>query len=73
VKFTSAIVKSIGAPPTTARLQMSTTDELLSDATAYAETFAKGELPLPPGRKVATVACVDARLNARGCSADPKV
>ncbi|GJN78555.1 hypothetical protein PLIIFM63780_002049 [Purpureocillium lilacinum] len=29
----------------------------------YAASFAKGDLPLPPGRKVAVVACMDARLD----------
>ncbi|KAH0592656.1 hypothetical protein MHUMG1_09649 [Metarhizium humberi] len=29
----------------------------------YAATFDKGTLPLPPGRKVAVVACMDARLD----------
>ncbi|CAM1500471.1 Fc.00g096330.m01.CDS01 [Cosmosporella sp. VM-42] len=29
----------------------------------YAASFTKGNLPLPPGRKVAVVACMDARLD----------
>ncbi|KAF7557805.1 hypothetical protein G7Z17_g461 [Cylindrodendrum hubeiense] len=29
----------------------------------YAASFDKGHLPLPPGRKVAVVACMDARLD----------
>ncbi len=41
---------------------MSTTDELLSNAEDYAASFAKGDLPLPPAKKVAVVACMDARL-----------
>ncbi|SKY73138.1 Carbonic anhydrase-related protein [Mycobacteroides abscessus subsp. bolletii] len=45
---------------------MSTTDGLLKNAQAYAASFDKGELPLPPGRKVAVVACMDARLNPYG-------
>ena len=45
---------------------MSTTDELLKSAEAYAATFTKGDLPLPPGRKIAIVACMDARLNPYG-------
>lgn len=45
---------------------MSTTDELLNNARAYAAHFGKGDLPLPPGRKVAVVACMDARLNPYG-------
>jgi carbonic anhydrase len=42
------------------------TDELLQNATSYASDFDKGELPMPPGRKVAIVACIDARLNPYG-------
>src|SRR3569833_3770176 len=42
---------------------MSTTDELLRNAEAYAESFDKADLPIPPARKVAIVACMDARLN----------
>jgi len=42
---------------------MSATDELLRNAEAYAEGFDKTDLPMPPGRKVAIVACMDARLN----------
>ena len=45
---------------------MSVTDELLRNAEAYADGFDKGDLPLPPGRKVAIVACMDARLNPYG-------
>jgi carbonic anhydrase len=41
---------------------VSVTDELLKNAEAYAESFDKGDLPLPPGKKVAVVACMDARL-----------
>src|ERR687893_1828204 len=42
---------------------MSTTDELLQNNAAYAESFDKGDLPSPPARGVAVVACMDARLN----------
>jgi carbonic anhydrase len=42
---------------------VSTTDELLKNNEAYAASFDKGDLPLPPGRKVAVVACMDARLD----------
>ena len=42
---------------------MSVTDDLLENAKAYAATFDKGDLPLPPGRKIAILACMDARLN----------
>jgi carbonic anhydrase len=43
---------------------MSVTDELLQNNAAYAESFDKGDLPLPPARGVAVVACMDARLDA---------
>jgi carbonic anhydrase len=42
---------------------MSQTDELLQNAERYAENFDKGDLPMPPGRKVAIVACMDARVS----------
>ncbi len=42
---------------------MSVTDELLQNNVAYAETFEKRDLPLPPARGVAVVACMDARLD----------
>jgi carbonic anhydrase len=45
---------------------MSTTDELLRNAQAYADSFDKGDLPLPPAKKVAVLACMDARLNPYG-------
>ena len=41
---------------------MSTTDELIHNNEAYAASFDKGDLPLPPGKKIAVVACMDARL-----------
>ena len=45
---------------------MSVTDELLENAKNYADGFDKGDLPLPPAKKVAVVACMDARLNPYG-------
>jgi carbonic anhydrase len=45
---------------------MSTTDELLANAESYAASFTKGDLPLPPARKIAVLACMDARLNPYG-------
>jgi carbonic anhydrase len=42
---------------------MPTIDELVDNAQSYAETFDRGELPLPPAKRVAIVACMDARLN----------
>lgn len=45
---------------------MSATDELLRNNEAYASTFDKGDLPLPPAKGLAVVACMDARLNVYG-------
>jgi carbonic anhydrase len=45
---------------------MSSTDELLDHNEAYAASFDKGDLPLPPAKKAAVVACMDARLNVYG-------
>jgi carbonic anhydrase len=45
---------------------MSVTDELLDNARRYAAGFDKGGLPMPPGRHIAIVACMDARLNPYG-------
>jgi carbonic anhydrase len=42
---------------------MTVTDELLSNNEAYAASFDKGDLPLPPARHLAVVACMDARLD----------
>ena len=42
---------------------MSVTDELLRNNHSYAGSFKKGDLPLPPARHVAVVACMDARLD----------
>jgi carbonic anhydrase len=42
---------------------MSATDELLANNARYASGFDKGDLPLPPGKRVAVVACMDARLH----------
>jgi carbonic anhydrase len=42
---------------------MSVTEELLHNNAAYANSFQKGDLPLPPARGVAIVACMDARLD----------
>jgi carbonic anhydrase len=42
---------------------VSTTDDLLKNNQAYAASFDKGDLPLPPGRKIAVLACMDARLD----------
>jgi carbonic anhydrase len=42
---------------------MSVTDELLKNNEEYAESFDQGDLPLPPAKKLAVVACMDARLD----------
>jgi carbonic anhydrase len=42
---------------------VSTTDELLKNNEAYAADFEKGDLPSSPAKKVAIVACMDARLH----------
>jgi carbonic anhydrase len=45
---------------------MSVTDELLANAERYAEAFDGGGLPMPPAKRVAVLACMDARLNPYG-------
>lgn len=42
---------------------MSTTDDLLKNNESFVLSFDKGDLPLPPAKKIAIVACMDARLN----------
>jgi carbonic anhydrase len=42
---------------------MSVTDELLRKNDAYARSFDKGSLPLPPAKHLAVLACMDARLD----------
>jgi len=42
---------------------MSVTDELVRNNQSYAGSFKKGDLPLPPARHVAVLACMDARLD----------
>jgi carbonic anhydrase len=42
---------------------VSVTDELVSNARSYEKSFDVGDLPLPPAKRVAIVACMDARLN----------
>jgi carbonic anhydrase len=41
---------------------LSTTDDLLRNAAAYAEGFDKGDLPAPPAKRVVVLACMDARV-----------
>jgi carbonic anhydrase len=45
---------------------MSATDELVANSQTYAKSFDKGDLPLPPAKNVAVLACMDARLNLYG-------
>ena len=45
---------------------MGAIDQLLENAAGYATAFERGELPLPPAKRVAIVACMDARLNPYG-------
>jgi carbonic anhydrase len=45
---------------------MSVTDGLVRNAEQYAADFDRGDLPLPPGKRVAVLACMDARLNPYG-------
>jgi carbonic anhydrase len=45
---------------------MTVTDALLKNNSIYAQKFDKGALPVPPGKKVAVLACMDARLNTYG-------
>jgi carbonic anhydrase len=42
---------------------MTVTDELLRSNEEYVASFTKGDLPLPPARQVAVLACMDARLD----------
>ena len=42
---------------------MTATDELLARNATYRAAFDKGSLPLPPAKKVAVLACMDARLD----------
>jgi len=45
---------------------MSVTDQLVANNAAYAKSFTAGDLPMPPARRVAVVACMDARLHVYG-------
>jgi carbonic anhydrase len=42
---------------------MSVTDQLIENNRRYASSFGKGDLPMPPARKLAVLACMDARLD----------
>ena len=45
---------------------MTVIDQLVQNADSYSEGFDRGDLPLPPAKRVAVVACMDARLNPYG-------
>src|SRR5262245_53092226 len=45
---------------------MSTIDDLVANATSYRDSFDGADLPMPPAKRVAIVACMDARLNPYG-------
>jgi carbonic anhydrase len=47
-------------------MSMSVVDEVTAANERYAAGFAKGELPMPPGRRFAVVTCMDARLDPAG-------
>jgi carbonic anhydrase len=51
---------------------MSNTDDLLARNAQFAAGFDAGDLPMAPGRKVAVLACMDARLDpARALGLEP--
>lgn len=45
---------------------MNTIEQLRQNNQRYSETFAKSDLAMPPSRRVAIIACMDARLNVYG-------
>jgi carbonic anhydrase len=45
---------------------VSITDELLRNNDAYVAGFQAGDLPMPPAKQVAVLACMDARINPYG-------
>ena len=42
---------------------MSSTDHFLANNARYADSFEKGDLPIPPAKRAAVVACMDARID----------
>ena len=42
---------------------MTSTDDLIANNAGYASAFNQGDLPMPPAKKVAVLACMDARLD----------
>src|SRR5215207_921229 len=55
-----------GRPMSTPGRTTTVTDELVENALVYADRFDKGDLPMPPAKGVAVLACMDARLNVYG-------
>ena len=49
---------------------MSLTDELLSNNEAYAASFDKGELPMPPGKQIAVLEGHTGEVNSVAFSPD---
>jgi carbonic anhydrase len=45
---------------------MTAIDDLLANNERYAAAYGSADLPMPPGRKVAVLACMDARVNVYG-------
>ena len=45
---------------------MTSTDTFVANSERYAASFDKGDLPMPPAKHTAVVACMDARLNPYG-------
>jgi carbonic anhydrase len=45
---------------------VSVIDEVLKNNEEYSRSFTKGDLPLPPAKHLAVVACMDARLDIHG-------
>jgi carbonic anhydrase len=45
---------------------VSNTDTYVANSEQYAASFDKGDLPMPPAKNTAVVACMDARLNPYG-------
>jgi carbonic anhydrase len=44
-------------------VNVTSTEQLVANNGKYVAAFAKGALPMPPGKKVAVLACMDARLD----------
>src|SRR5262249_13309518 len=61
-----ASFRIVAAKPQRGGGTMSVIDELVHNAEAYSDSFESGELQLPPAKRVAVVACMDARLNPYG-------